>query len=354
MDEGNRFVCTYILTIMSNWQQLKVNERIFVLQQAEKQEDINALAIEKDWWVTTILKALFSLPYASALSFKGGTSLSKAWGLIDRFSEDVDLAFSHHFFGIEKTNKNQRDKLRKMSRKFIVQQLSHELEDTLKEMGIKDFSVEPVTIVQTINGPRTIDSDKDPTVLNVKYRSVLNSPLPYILPQVKIEISCLSMEKPVEVRVISSIISSHFPNQDSDSHVDIPTVVPTRTFLEKLFLLHEEFQRQHPRSHRMSRHLYDIERVMDTQYGRAALEDNELYEAIVRHRSIYYAIKGVDYTSHYPSTLNFIPPQQVMLDWEKDYETMKHSFIYGDAPTFQHLIERMKELTTRFRNMVYQ
>lgn len=50
-------------------------------------------------------------------------------------------------------------------------------------MGIKDFSVEPMTMVQTINGPRTIDSDKDPTVLNVKYRSILNSSLPYILPE---------------------------------------------------------------------------------------------------------------------------------------------------------------------------
>ena len=336
---------------MSNWQQLKINERILTLQQAEKQENINALAIEKDWWVTTILKALFSLPYASAMSFKGGTSLSKAWGLIDRFSEDVDLALSHRYFGIEKTTKNQRDKLRKLSRKFIVEQLSQELEETLTKMGIKDFSVEPVTMVQTINGPRTIDSDKDPTVLNVKYRSILNSSLPYILPQVKIEISCLSMEEPVEVKDISSIISRHYPNQDSDSHVDIPTVVPTRTFLEKVFLLHEEFQRQHPRSHRMSRHLYDIERLMDTPYGHAALEDSELYEAIVQHRSIYYAIKDVDYTSHYPSTLNFIPPQQVLLEWEKDYETMKRNFIYGDAPTFEHLIERMKELTTRFRNM---
>lgn len=76
------------------------------------------------------------------------------------------------------------------------------------------------------------------------------------------------------------------------------------------------------------------------------------YEAIIRHRSIYYAIKGVDYTSHYPLTLNFIPPRQVMLDWEKDYETMKRSFIYGDASTFEHPIKRMKELTTRFRNMV--
>lgn len=65
------------------------------------------------------------------MSFKGGTSLSKTWGLIDRFSEDVDLALSHRYFGIEKTTKNQRDKLRKLSRKFIVEQLSQELEETL-------------------------------------------------------------------------------------------------------------------------------------------------------------------------------------------------------------------------------
>lgn len=336
---------------MSNWQQLSTNERVAILQQIQDKENIHALAVEKDWWVTIILKALFQSTCAEALSFKGGTSLSKAWGLIERFSEDVDLAISHHYFGIEKTNKNQRDKLRKLSRKFIVEQLTNELKQALLKMRVRDFHLEPVTTVQTAEGLRPIDSDKDPTVINVKYRSVLNSSLPYILPQVKIEISCLSMEEPVEVKDISSIISRYFPNQDSDSHVDIPTVIPTRTFLEKVFLLHEEFQRLHPRSHRMSRHLYDIERLMDSPYGQAALNDIALYDAIVNHRSIYNTIKGVDYATHHPSTINFIPTKEAIADWEQDYETMRRSFIYGNSPSFTQLIERMKELTTRFRNM---
>lgn len=336
---------------MSTWQQLNKNDRVAIFQQIQDKEHIHALAVEKDWWVTIILKALFHTSCAEALSFKGGTSLSKAWGLIDRFSEDVDLAISHHYFGIEKTNKNQRDKLRKQSRKFIVEQLANELEHALLKMGVRDFHLEPVTTIQTAEGLRPIDSDKDPTIINVKYRSVLNSSLPYILPQVKIEISCLSMEEPVDEKEISSIIYRHFPSQDSDNLVRIPTVVPTRTFLEKVFLLHEEFQRQHPRSHRMSRHLYDIERLMDSPYGQAALDDMALYDAIVHHRSVYNAIKGVDYATHHPSTINFIPPQEIIADWEKDYETMKHSFIYGNSPSFSQLIERMKELTIRFRNV---
>lgn len=336
---------------MSTWQQLNKNDRVAILQQIQDKEHIYALAVEKDWWVTIILKALFHTSCAEALSFKGGTSLSKAWGLIDRFSEDVDLAISHHYFGIEKTNKNQRDKLRKQSRKFIVEQLANELEHALLKMGVRDFHLEPVTTIQTAEGLRPIDSDKDPTIINVKYRSVLNSSLPYILPQVKIEISCLLMEEPVDEKEISSIIYRHFPSQDSDNLVRIPTVVPTRTFLEKVFLLHEEFQRQHPRSHRMSRHLYDIERLMDSPYGQAALDDMALYDAIVHHRSVYNAIKGVDYATHHPSTINFIPPQEIIADWEKDYETMKHSFIYGNSPSFSQLIERMKELTIRFRNV---
>ena len=336
---------------MSNWQQLSVNERNAILQQVQDKEHINALAIEKDWWVTVILKALFQSSCASALSFKGGTSLSKAWGLIDRFSEDVDLAISPHFFGVVKANKNQRDKLRKLSRRFIVEQLSNELDGTLTEMGIKGFEVEAVATVQTEDGPKPIDSDKDPTVLNVKYHSILSSTLPYILPQVKIEISCLSLEQPVEIKEVSSMISRHFPLQDSDCQMRISTVIPTRTFLEKVFLLHEEFQRQHPRSHRMSRHLYDIERLMDTQFGKEALSDPELYAAIVRHRSIYNAIKGVDYTSHAPSTLCFIPPQAVIDAWMNDYEDMRRSFIYGDALPFDQLIGRMRELESRFRKM---
>ena len=94
----------------------------------------------------------------------------------------------------------------------------------------------------------------------------------------QIEISCLSMDEPSEERDIHSLIGETFEGEDTDADCKIRTVAPTRTFLEKLFLLAEEFQKDKPRSVRMSRHLYDIEKLMDTVYGKEALADRTLYE----------------------------------------------------------------------------
>ena len=91
------------------------------------------------------------------------------------------------------------------------------------------------------------------------------------------------------------------------------TVLPTRTFLEKAFLLNEEYQRDHPRSFRMSRHLYDLERMMDTEYGQSALSDMTLYRAIVQHRLEYYCLKYVDYDSNNPDRIMICPPDSFFL-----------------------------------------
>ena len=108
---------------MSIWQKNSIADRRGLVQRTEEKEHSNQVAVEKDWWVTVILKALFQTSCSESLIFKGGTSLSKGWNLIERFSEDIDLAIDRRFFGIEKTNKSQRDKLRKLSRKYIIEVL---------------------------------------------------------------------------------------------------------------------------------------------------------------------------------------------------------------------------------------
>lgn len=149
------------------WLNNELVDRLAMLQQTEiKHPGINQVAIEKDWWVTVILKALFKTDCRDSLIFKGGTSLSKGFNIIERFSEDIDLAISHSFFGIKKTSKSQREKLRKMSRTYIHEALSAQLDPLLKEMGISEYSIENVTQTQDKNGEwRSIDSDKDPTVI---------------------------------------------------------------------------------------------------------------------------------------------------------------------------------------------
>ena len=335
------------------WLNNELVDRLAMLQQTEiKHPGINQVAIEKDWWVTVILKALFKTDCRDSLIFKGGTSLSKGFNIIERFSEDIDLAISHSFFGIEKTSKNQREKLRKMSRTYIHEALSAQLDSLLKEMGISGYSIENVTQTQDKNGEwRSIDSDKDPTVILLHYPSVVEDTISYIPPRVKIEISCLSMDEPTEEREIHSLIGECFESEDADTNCIVRTVVPTRTFLEKIFLLAEEFQKEQPRSLRMSRHLYDLEKLMDTKYGHEALSDRSLYDAIVEHRRTYYALKHINYDLHNPSTINFTIPESSIEAWKADYTDMRRFFIYGESWSFDVLIKKIEELQEKVRSI---
>ena len=165
---------------MSIWQNYSKRERIVMLQQTALREHLPQTAIEKDWWVTVVLKALFMTEAASAMLFKGGTSLSKGWHLIERLSEDVDLAIDHGFFGVHGTNKSQRDKLRKKARAYIVEKLSVQLDEKMKELGVHDYRVESVT---TKEDGTVIDSDKDPTSILVWYEPVCEEQIGYIPPR---------------------------------------------------------------------------------------------------------------------------------------------------------------------------
>jgi len=336
------------------WLNNDLVDRIALLQKTEQgHPGINQVAIEKDWWVTAILKALFQTSCRESLIFKGGTSLSKGFNIIERFSEDIDLAINHSFFGIEKTSKSQRDKLRKMARKYIHESLSAQLDTNLKGMGITGYRIENETLVQDRNGEwRPVDSDKDPTVILLHYPSIVENPISYIPPRVKIEISCLSMDEPTENRTIHSLIEESFEGEDSGSECLVRTVLPSRTFLEKIFLLAEEFQKETPRSERMSRHLYDIEKLMDTQYGQDALANRALYDAIVEHRRTYYAQKHINYDLLTPSLINFMIPDQFIEAWRTDYANMRNYFIFGPSLGFDDLMRRIKDLQASINSLL--
>ena len=199
---------------------LNASDRALVISQTAQRVQLPPNVVEKDWWVTAVLRAVLGTSCSKHISFKGGTSLSKAWGVIERFSEDVDLALSHAFFSIVPTTRSQRMKLRKEGRTFLTGKFSVEIADRLNKMGVRDFEVVPVTRVNTNGGEVDIDGDKDPTVLQIKCHSVLNSSLQYVQPMVKLEISCLSMSEPTEKRLISSIIAQQFPQVENADAVE--------------------------------------------------------------------------------------------------------------------------------------
>ena len=331
---------------MTKWVNKELLDRRVILQQAASREHLPEYAVEKDWWVSMTLKALFKTSAKECLVFKGGTSLSKGWHLIDRFSEDIDVALNHRFFVAQLDNNTQLKNLRKKSRKFMVADLAKDLDAQMKALGLFGYEVKP-EIVDEAGTP--ISSDADPTVIYVNYPSVSSDSSPYVPSRVKIEISFLSMDEPFETRTISSIISAHFPEDDNETECAIPVVLPSRTFLEKAFLLNEEFQKPEPRSLRMTRHLYDLEKLMDTDFGKMALSDKDLYRKIVEHRRKFYHVGYADYDKDYPESIVFLPPERCLKEWESDYGEMLEHFVYGSTLSFEELLKRISVLQDRFR-----
>jgi hypothetical protein len=329
---------------MNEFLKLSEKDRINILTQASIRRKLSLVAIEKDWWVTMALRALFACQCCNHIVFKGGTSLSKAWNLIERFSEDIDIAIDRKFFGFEgELKKRQINQLRRASCSYIKDELQHELNQKLHDNGMFGYSL----LV-----PETEATTKDPQIIEIRFKSLFTPD--YIQDKVVIEIGARSMVEPSENIQLRSILADYFPNASyADDYFTVPTVIPQRTFLEKAFLLHEEFQKppEKIRVERMTRHIYDLEKMMDTDFAKEAMYNSELYNTIVKHRSTLTAMKEVDYTTHIPEKINFVPPAFIMDLWQKDYENMQSGMIYGQSLPFEKLIERIKELNERFRNI---
>lgn len=331
---------------MIPWLKLTDDQKKTTLTTTAGQLGIPEQAVEKDVWVTLVLQALFSLEgIKDHLVFKGGTSLSKGYKLIERFSEDIDFAIDRSYFGMgEIENPSQLKKLRITSAAFAKGELTEQLGRRLLEMGVPEklFSVIP---------EQTQSKDREPVPVFVQYHSVLDKSA-YLNDRVVLEISGRSLTEPCEKRTIRSMLSEAYPDQPfSGEPFDIPCVLPSRTFLEKAFLLHEQFSKKEiitPRN-RMSRHLYDLERLMDTDYAKAALQDQKLYNTIVAQRKNLTPERGITYDQHGKATINFIPPNQVLAAWQDDYQQLVTNMISGEHLPFKKLVERLKELQERFR-----
>jgi predicted nucleotidyltransferase component of viral defense system len=319
-----------------------------ILQDVSSSTNLPAYAVEKDWWVVQTLTILFELEIGKHLVFKGGTSLSKSWGIIERFSEDIDLAVDRVFYGFDgELSKERRTKLRKTANSYIRETLFPELQKAFVAKGLSGVKIELEEITT---------SDQDPVIINVNYPNVIESP-GYIRPRVQIEIGCRSLIEPFENRPLLSLVDTTYPEaQFSQKSVSIPSVVPERTFLEKIFLLHEEFKRPEDkiRVDRLSRHLYDVYKLSNTEFVAKALSNKVLYETLVKHRYNFTRMGGVDYNLHQPQTINIIPNSSLMSAWAADYKTMQEQMIHGESPSFEELIGSLKKLNNQINSLPWK
>ncbi len=335
---------------MSNFSELTTAQQQVVLTQCKNIMGLPEQALEKDYWVTVVLQLIFDSDLGKHLIFKGGTSLSKNGNLISRFSEDIDLAIDYALFGLDgEPTKKQLKKLRKASSLFVKEKVPEILISQISKYGLQDKLI--VSVQPDGEGDGTYP---EPRHVYIQYQTVIPSFIEYVKPMIVLEIGARSLMEPINDLRVTSLIEAILP-QISTTFIDvtIPTATPGKTFLEKVFLLHELFSLDHDslQAKRRSRHLYDLEKLMDTNYAKEAIADDALWENIRHHRELFTPIMGVDYKDDIRKHLCLVPSEKYINEWERDYQYMCESMIYGEKLSFNALIERLHLLEERFRQL---
>ena len=265
---------------------------------AQKMHVRNAI-IEKDFWVCYTLYYLFHRsPWQNNFTFKGGTSLSKAYNLIERFSEDIDLILDWQILGYEKNepwlerNKTKQDKFNKEANKKAEDFLLHEFCPKIKE----DFSSE-------INGNIEIgidESDKQTVIFSYPVIFANDS----ILDQIRLKIGALAAWTPSEEIKIEPYASQYYP---------FLFFFPCHnyTFWEKITILHQEANRPEtkPMKPRYFRHYYDIYRMLSTSIKESAFIHLDLLNKVVEFKKKFYPVNWAKYDEAVPGTLKLLPPE---------------------------------------------
>ena len=295
--------------------------------------------VEKDFWVCWTLDYLFhGCPWGAHLAFKGGTSLSKCFGLIRRFSEDIDLILDWRLLGYEKDepwterSKNQQDKFNKEAKArtetFLQETFLPQLQADFGKLLDDEFSL-------------YIEEDDPQTVCFGYPRSFQEGS---ILPMVRLEIGALAAWTPTKRAEITSYAAQQYPHVLQHSTTSILTVAPERTFWEKVTILHKEAFRTNGKfPARYSRHYYDLWCMDASPVKAAAYENLELLERVVRFKERFYPAGSAHYELAKPGTMRLLPPEDCIPLLREDYEHMKN-MIFGETPEFEEIMDCMERL----------
>ena len=315
----------------------KGREELFTESAAKR--GVRPTIIEKDFWVCFVLKLLFEdSPYRTNLVFKGGTSLSKAYGLIERFSEDIDLVLDSKLLGFPEDHlaqafqsKNKQDKFNKeinrLAGEFITQKVVPELNALFGSLHM---------------GLTASLHETDPQVVNIRYPASFSEE--YIRPEVRLEIGPLASWVPSEERVIRPYAAEIFPEVFENPSCSVLTITAERTFWEKATILHQEAHREGLIPQRHSRHYYDLERLAGSAVKGKALADVNLLKDVVEFKSRFYPSAWARYDLAVPGSLRILPSgKEKMAGLERDYEAMK-LMLFGEAPRFSEIVDRLSSL----------
>lgn len=324
---------------------LAANERQDLFAQTAANRGINPAIIEKDFWVCWVLKKLFASKLSGDLVFKGGTSLSKAHHLIERFSEDIDLVLNWALLGYghdgadpwkKQASNRKQDKFNKELNKQAQGYIRGKLCPQISELLASATEVKAVV------------SETEFQVIDIHYPAAFE--LDAIRPQVKLEIGPLASWVPSSKHTIRPYAADEFPAVFEDPDCPVVAITAERTFWEKATILHQQVYRTTQMPAGYSRHYYDLFHLGNSSVKANAFGDLELLKDVVRFKQQFYLCPWANYEEAFPGTFRLVPRDEINKQLASDYTAMQ-AMIFGTAPDWDKIINQMSELESEINGL---
>ncbi len=325
--------------------ELAPGERGLYIEQAAIRRNVSPVLIEKDFWVCWMLGILFQSDFGGSLVFKGGTSLSKVFGVIERFSEDIDLSLSPDFLKLPEagTSRNQANKW--MSRAEAACSVAVE-----KQIGPAiEMAVESVlgkgdrAWLEFLNDPGT-----NSPVLLFHYPSLLPTGFDYLKRAVKLEFGSLTDQEPVGRHPIRPWMVEAMPEAFPEWRCDVVALEVERSFWEKATILHTEYHRpaDKPAPDRFSRHYADTAALAKHTTASRAIDRRDIRERVVRWKSQFFGSAWANYEAAKPGTYRVVPRPDQLPALRRDYQAMRDMYL-TEPTSFDDILATLSELERR-------
>jgi hypothetical protein len=325
--------------------QMSADERAAIFAETADRKGLSEAIIEKDFWVCWVLKQLFSIEALSGrLVFKGGTSLSKIFHAINRFSEDIDLAVDYVALGFTGEHDPRREGISKTRRGGILAEMMAECQRYIGGEFLNVVKARCEEILGKLSWSLAV-SEQDPNIVQFHYPPASTKSLAYVAPQVVLELGTHAEFVPRDRFLIRSFVAEEFPHLLAEADVRVIALLAKRTFWEKATILHAEYYRppEKPLPDRYSRHYYDVAMVAQGLIRAEALADLDLLAQVVRHKETFYPSGWARYDLARPGSLHLVPAQARLGDLARDYRNMA-GMIFGEPPAFDTITETLTAL----------
>ncbi len=330
------------MTLGAKFLALSPERRALAFEQAAAGQAGQAVILEKDFWVTWLLGLLFSLPeVAPFLVFKGGTSLSKVFGVIDRFSEDIDLCLVPAFVGADAagfdalTSRVKRDAAVLEMQRLCAEKARQVVQPALENAICAALGLAPDG--QWLH--YALDADAKSPILYFRYPTAQGQGFAYVAREVKLELGTLTDQQPTARYPIAPLLAKAYPALFAGWACEVVALALERTFWEKATILHAEHHRPagSPTPDRYARHYFDMARLLAHPNAALFLADVAQCNRVVDWKSRVFARSWARYDLACHGTFRLVPPLSRRADLARDYATMRPMFM-SDPPSFDELM----------------